>query len=261
MEMEYQGFKGTIEELVRQNMEEIERQEGVAVLFAVESGSRAWGFASPDSDYDVRFVYVRPRADYLKLEQKKDFMDWKLDEVLDINGWDLRKALRQVHKSNAAIFEWLHSPIVYWETGGWEKVRQAAGAYFSCKAAMCHYYGAAKNAYMGGLAGERVCYKKYLYALRPLLACQWIEEEACPPPVLFAELADAVLGREMRQAVDGLLRAKAQMAEAEDGQRIGRLDAYLAEKLEEFKVKSAELADDRRKGWQALDEVFGMLLC
>lgn len=256
MEMEYQGFKGTIEALVRQNMEEIEAQEGVKVLFAVESGSRAWGFASPDSDYDVRFVYVRPREDYLKLEQKKDFINWKLDEVLDINGWDLRKALRQVHKSNAAFYEWLHSPIVYQEVSGWEHVRQVAGAYFSCKAFLCHYYGAAKNAYLGGLAGERVRYKKYLYVLRPLLACQWIAEKACPPPVRFEELADAVLEREMRPAVDGLLQAKAQMAEAEEGQRIGRLDEYLVEKLEEFKSKSAAMADDRRKGWEALDQVF-----
>ena len=92
-------------EIILEELRKIEEVEKVKIIMAVESGSRAWGFASPDSDYDVRFIYVRKPEDYLKLEENRDVIEWKLDEVLDINGWDLRKALRLLYKSNPTIFE------------------------------------------------------------------------------------------------------------------------------------------------------------
>ena len=95
-----------IEKEILEQLDEIEKKEGVRILLAVESGSRAWGFASPDSDYDVRFVYVRPETDYLRIDETRDVIEWQLDEVLDINGWDLKKALRQFAKGNATLFEW-----------------------------------------------------------------------------------------------------------------------------------------------------------
>ena len=101
--MKYKDFEGTIQALVDRKLDEIEEMEGVKILHAVESGSRAWGFASPDSDYDVRFVYVRPEQYYLRLDEKKDFINWELDETLDINGWDLSKTLQHFHKSNASL--------------------------------------------------------------------------------------------------------------------------------------------------------------
>ena len=91
---------------INEKLDEIEKKEHVKILHAVESGSRAWGFASPDSDYDVRFVYVRPMEDYLRLDEPRDVIEWQLDEVLDINGWDLKKALYQFAKGNATLFEW-----------------------------------------------------------------------------------------------------------------------------------------------------------
>lgn len=94
-----------IEKEIEEKLKEIERKEKVRILFAAESGSRAWGFASPDSDYDVRFIYVRPAEDYLRLEGIRDVIEWQLDEVLDINGWDLKKALVQFQKGNATLFE------------------------------------------------------------------------------------------------------------------------------------------------------------
>ena len=100
------------ERIVRE-LESLSRTMGVKVLYAVESGSRAWGFASPDSDYDVRFIYVREKEDYLRLDMPKDVIEWCLDDVLDINGWDLKKALFQFHRSNAVLFEWSNSPIIY----------------------------------------------------------------------------------------------------------------------------------------------------
>ena len=111
---------------INENLDEIERKEGVRILHAVESGSRAWGFASPDSDYDVRFVYARPKEDYLRLDELRDVIEWQLDEVLDINGWDLKKALRQFAKGNATLFEWSESPIIYRTTQEWARIKEVS---------------------------------------------------------------------------------------------------------------------------------------
>ena len=120
-----------MEELIRRKLREIEEKENVRILLAVESGSRAWGFASTDSDYDVRFIYVRPREDYLRLEKIKDVIEFAPDKVLDINGWDLQKALRLLYKSNPTLFEWFSSPIVYIETEFADEIRSIICNYFS----------------------------------------------------------------------------------------------------------------------------------
>lgn len=134
-----------IEHIIAEKLCEIETQEQVNILYAVESGSRAWGVASPDSDYDVRFVYLRPLDGYLKLEKTADVIEWQLDEVLDINGWDLKKALQQFHKGNATLFEWGRSPVVYKTTETWEHIWTSAKEYFSEKAALYHYWASAKT--------------------------------------------------------------------------------------------------------------------
>ena len=148
-------------------LDRIEEQYDVKILLAVESGSRAWGFASPDSDYDVRFIYMRRPEEYLRVDPIKDVIEWQLDEVLDINGWDLRKALLSFGKGNPNVMEWAGSPVVYRKAEEWDALKEAAMHYFSEKSALCHYYGTAKNTYMGFLTGELVRYKKYFYALRP----------------------------------------------------------------------------------------------
>ena len=183
--MKYENFEGPVEELVLMKIKEIEEKENIKVLHVIESGSRAWGFASPDSDYDVRFIYVRNKNFYLSLRDNKDFIDWELNEVLDINGWDLKKALQHFHKSNATLFEWSNSPIVYYTTEEWKRIYdRVACNYFACKPALYHYYGTANKNYHEYLCEDMVKYKKYFYVLRPILACKWIEEKKCPPPVL-----------------------------------------------------------------------------
>jgi len=109
-------------ENILQELNAIEKKHGVRILHAVESGSRAWGFASPDSDYDVRFVYVRPARDYIRLDEVKDVIMWKDDGILDINGWDLRKAMIQFARGNATLFEWSNSPVVYKATDDWASI-------------------------------------------------------------------------------------------------------------------------------------------
>lgn len=254
--MKYKDFEGTIEELVGSKLKEIEEKENVKILHAIESGSRSWGFASPDSDYDVRFIYVRPMEYYLRLENTKDFIDWELDEVLDINGWDLQKALKHFHNSNATLFEWSNSPVIYKTTPEWQKIKLVSEHYFSCKSCMYHYYGTANKNFNEYLLDDMVKYKKYFYVLRPILACKWIEEKKCPPPVLFSELAESVLEDEMQEVVDNLLSVKVKMSESQKGVRIDELNTYIQEKLVYYKEKTASIKDDKNPDWSELNRLF-----
>jgi len=258
--VKYKDFEGTIEDLALLKLKEIEQAQNIKILYAVESGSRAWGFASPDSDYDVRFIYVRPKDYYLGLEPKRDFIDWELNETLDINGWDIAKALQHFHKSNATVFEWANSPMVYYTTPEWRELAGLAEKYFSCKVVMYHYYGTARKNYLEHLTEETVKYKKYFYVLRPLLACKWIEEKACPPPVLFQKLIDGVLEEQLKPVVEKLVETKMQMKEAEKGVRIETLHAYIEQKLEYYKQKAELLSDDRNPDWEELNHAFIRLL-
>lgn len=254
--MTYKDFGGSITELISLKLTEIEEKEQVTILHAVESGSRAWGFASPDSDYDVRFIYARDQKYYLGLQPKQDFIDWELDETLDINGWDLSKTLQHFHKSNATLFEWANSPVVYHTTPEWTQIYDTAKNYFSCKSAMYHYYGTARKNYHEHLTDTLVKYKKYFYVLRPILACRWIEKNACPPPVLFEELAREVLEDSIKAVVNQLLEAKKQMPESEKAPRIDHLNAYIEKQLEYYKPLIDTMADDRTADWEALNAVF-----
>lgn len=252
--------KNSIKEMICRKLMEIEVKEHVKILHAVESGSRAWGFASPDSDYDVRFIYVRPKEFYLGLQPKKDYIDWELNEILDINGWDVSKALQHFHKSNATLFEWSNSPVVYHTTPEWEKIQRVSEHYFSCKSSMYHYYGTASKNYHAYLQEDMVKYKKYFYVLRPILACKWIEKKSVPPPVLFRKLAEGVLEQEMGPVIEELLNKKKQMVEAEKGKRIDRLNEYIEENLVYFKEKTEALQDDRNGDWKELNRIFLELL-
>ncbi|MGI6011045.1 MAG: nucleotidyltransferase domain-containing protein [Ruminococcus sp.] len=258
--MRYKKYTGSVEELIKKKLNEIEEKENIRVLHAVESGSRAWGIASPDSDYDVRFVYVRPVDFYLELQDKKDFIDWELNEVLDINGWDITKALQHFYKSNATLYEWGNSPIIYKTTPQWEKIMKIAGEYFSCKSSMYHYYGTAKKNYETYLMEDMVKYKKYFYVLRPLLACKWIEKKKCPPPVLFQTLEEEILEKEIKPAVDRLVEAKLQMTEGEKRAKIQVLNDYILENLEYYQTLLAKMPEDRKKDWSLLNRSFRELL-
>ena len=255
--MKYENYDGSIQELVRGKLKEIEEKENVRILYAVESGSRAWGIASADSDYDVRFIYVRDRNFYLSLRDTQDFIDWELNEVLDINGWDLKKALQHFHKSNATVFEWANSPVVYATTPEWQELYSTvAQHYFSCKSALYHYYGTANKNYHAFLTEDMVKYKKYFYVLRPILACKWIEEKKCPPPVAFDELCQAMLEEKMKQPVGELLAKKVQMSEADKAPKIMEVNQYIEDQLTHYKNLADSMPDDRNPDWEALEKAF-----
>ena len=245
---------------IAQKLNEIEEKEGVRVLHAVESGSRAWGFASPDSDYDVRFVYARPQEDYLRIDDVRDVIEWQLDEVLDINGWDLKKALRQFAKGNATLFEWSGSPIVYRTTDEWNRIREVSKQYFSEKSAVYHYYGTANSTYQGYLQGDTVRYKKYFYALRPLLAAQYIEKYHVAPPVLFDDLLKLDMSSELRGAIDELLEIKKHTTEKDENPQMPVIRDFIESEVARQKLIADELADDHNKNWDELNKVFAEVI-
>lgn len=241
---------------INEKLDEIEKKEGVRILHAVESGSRAWGFASPDSDYDIRFVYVRPKEDYLRLDEPRDVIEWQLDEVLDINGWDLKKALRQFAKGNATLFEWSGSPIVYRTSEEWPKIKEVSKRYFSEKAAVYHYYGTANSTLRGYLLGDMVKYKKYFYALRPLLAAQYIEKYHSAPPVLFDDLLKMDLPEELRQAIDELLEVKKRTTERKENPQMPVIREFIESETARQKEIADNLVDDHNKDLTLLNRIF-----
>ena len=243
-------------QIIPAKLKEIEERENIRILHCIESGSRAWGFASPDSDYDVRFIYVRPLEYYLRLDKTRDVIEWQLDDTLDINGWDLQKALRLLHSSNPTLFEWSNSPIVYKTTQEWAKLSAVIGHYFQKKAGLHHYLNTARKNYREYLKGDMVRLKKYFYVLRPILACRWILEKQTPPPMLFSELADACLDEALVPAVSDLLHRKMETPELGLGPRIDIINDYLDASIEEVEEQIRMLPGDDQVTWEELNRMF-----
>lgn len=202
---------------IAQRLRAVEASHGVRVLYACESGSRAWGFASPDSDYDVRFLYVHPLPWYLQVSAQRDVIEPPLDGLFDLSGWELRKALQLLKKGNATLAEWLDSPIVYRADASFvQALRAAARQVHQPARAFRHYLHLAHGQHRDHLRGEKVRLKKLLYVLRPLLAAQWIERGLGPPPMALQPLLDALpLDDTLRAAIDELLRLKHRASGAE----------------------------------------------
>lgn len=243
-------------EKIQEQLRRIEESENIKILLAVESGSRAWGFASPDSDYDVRFVYIRRPEDYLRLDVVRDVIELPIDDVLDINGWDLQKTLRLLHKSNPTLFEWFSSPIVYQKTEFADKFRELMMHYFSSKKTLYHYISMAEGNYREYLQGEIVRVKKYFYVLRPVLACRWILDRGTPPPMLFSELLKAELPVELIDVVNQLLELKMNSPEVKLINRISEINEYLDESIPSIKSAVRLLDDSHTPDWSELNQLF-----
>lgn len=222
-------------------LETIEQQKNVRILYACEAGSRAWGFHSIDSDYDVRFIYVRTMDWYLSIdvENRSDVIERPIVDELDINGWDLRKALQLLRKSNPPLLEWLNSSIVYREDDAFMPAfRELMPSAYSPRSCAFHYLQMAKNNYRSYLQGDVVPLKKYLYVLRPLVAIRWIlqqrrsGETAGGVPVDLATLLDAVYVHPViRSEIDQLVERKRSGTELGVGSRNPVLHAFIDDEI------------------------------
>jgi predicted nucleotidyltransferase len=196
---------------IQGTLQEIASGRGVRILYACESGSRAWEFASADSDYDVRFLYVRPTQAYLKLDTPRDVIELPLTDELDVNGWDIIKALRLMRKGNPPLLEWLYSPIVYQENSpAIAQLREIGKRMYAMPAIFYHYRHMAYGNYHQYIENrDQVPLKKYLYVLRPIVALLYIEEcQAFPGTSFLRNLDSITLDSSTRQSIDALITRK-----------------------------------------------------
>jgi predicted nucleotidyltransferase len=248
---------------VDEDLARCEASEDVAACLAVESGSRAWGFPSVDSDYDVRFLYVRRPEWYLTidLEERRDVIERPLADRIDLSGWDLRKALRLFRKSNPPLMEWLQCPLVYRERfSAAARLRELLPLFYSPRAAYFHYLHMAQGNFREYLRGDFVWVKKYLYVLRPLMAVLWIERGLGPVPIEFSKLVAAtVVDSRVREAINRLVVEKAAGAELDRGPRIESISEFIESEMERCEA-AAGGAETSASSLEALNDLFREVL-
>lgn len=250
---------------------DLEKQHDIKILLAVESGSRAWGFPSKDSDYDVRFFYLHKPQWYLSVLPQRDVIEIMLDnDILDLSGWDLRKTLVLYRKFNPPLMEWLGSDMIYHEFSDVpQTLRDLKKTYFSPISSINHYLHMADGNFRDYLQNATVKLKKYFYVLRPLLACMWIEKYNGYPPVEFDKLLDfcSKANPEIIDDVKILLEKKISGDELDQGQKIESINNFIETKLTHFReyAKSADITKPmaeenlNRIFMNALGEVYGRI--
>ncbi|QIL75065.1 DNA polymerase beta superfamily protein [Hymenobacter sp. HDW8] len=240
---------------------QLEATHNVRVLYACESGSRAWGFPSPDSDYDVRFIYAHPTDWYLTLDEGPDTLNFPVDEELDLAGWELRKALKLLRGSNAALFEWLQSPVVYREALDFRAALQPfMGGCFNPRAGLHHYLGLVRRGVEDDLTGEEVRLKRLFYALRSALAARWIREGPADLPPMEFRLLRELLPAALNASVDELLACKATADEKTTVPSPSELLMFLREEYEASQAVRTTLPVPAAGAVSGLDALFRRLV-
>lgn len=223
---------------IQQALDRLEAEASIKIVFAIESGSRAWGFPSADSDYDVRFIYAREPWWYISVYKGRDVIELPITDDLDISGWDLQKAFGLLRKSNPALMEWVRSPILYRESQPYaNNFRFLAEQAFLPLASCHHYLSMAYSHQRRSAHRKKVSLKHYLYSVRPCLAARWVVEYGTQPPMLFSELVEAFLPQgEIRQIVDTLIDLKSGTLEIDTVDRLPHLESFIAENLREIEA-------------------------
>ncbi|CAM3276511.1 nucleotidyltransferase domain-containing protein [Filibacter tadaridae] len=250
-------------ETIQNKLIEIEEKFQVKVLYAVESGSRAWGFPSKDSDYDVRFIYIHQLQWYLSIDPqgigpKRDVIEVPINDLLDISGWEITKALRLFRKSNPPLLEWMRSNIIYFQQYSFiDKLRLLESDVFYPNASLYHYLNMAKNNYREYLQGTEVKIKKYFYVLRPVLACKWIEEYQTVPPISFHELVQTMVPEgELKNEIEHLLKRKITGDELDIEPRIEVINDFLENEIIRLEAYIKTLSIEAEDPTNDLDNLF-----
>ncbi len=254
--MMYVDVNKQIPDSVRQEIDrrlnEIEADQGVKIIYACESGSRAWGFASMDSDYDVRFLYVRPQNWYLSVFEQRDVIEPGIDNaevIYDLSGWDIKKAFALLRNSNGPLIEWLNSPIVYRSETTIEFIKAIQAEIFLPRNTVYHYLSMAKRLFKRLCLSEQAKLKTYFYILRASLCALYIKDENSVPPVLFSDLynrylVDSPLGDKVAE----LIELKSSQAEKDRIARVAELDDYIANTLANIGAAMPEHREKADKG-------------
>ena len=244
--------------LVPQRLTELEAEQGIRVLLAVEAGSRARGIASPVSDFDVRFLYVRPKEDYLRLEGIRDVVEQPVDDTWDLAGWDISKTLRLLHSGNTQIWEWLHSPTVYWDRDFRERFLDLMEGQFS-RRTMAAYYLNVTRAHLKRAQGDSIKVKLYLYIAQYLMAAKYVLDQGRFPPMDFRQLVTP-LPEPFHSEVLQLLRQKLEHPEEPLTDRREDLLVYLEQETETAEQQLRQLPREVARGWEELNSFFLELL-
>ncbi len=241
---------------IQNELAKLEQSQNIEILYACESGSRAWGFPSPDSDYDVRFFYRHTRDKYLSIHPPEDNINLFITKDLDFNGWEIRKALHLFGKSNVSPYEWMQSDTLYLQkTDFIEQLRAIAPQYFSPRAAIHHYVGIAHNTFEGALQEPEVKLKKYFYALRTVLSATWIAKHHSIPPLQFDKLLPLIEDQQLINTIQDLLEQK---KKAKEGETIAR-EPYVHQFIENT-IQSCNAAarqfEKTTPDWEPLNVLF-----
>lgn len=234
--------------LIQSRLDTLTSSNEVTILYACESGSRAWGFPSPDSDYDIRFIYAHPLPWYLTVQDRRDVIESPLEKnplgELDMGGWDIKKALGLARKSNPVIWEWLQSPILY-RTAQADfaiQMRECIDPFFSPISACHHYLSICLGTMDRELTGETVRIKKYFYMLRPLLAAMWVEEKRTVPPMEFEPLMELIdRQQELVGAILDLQERKNTTDERIPVPHVPIIDTFLHNESARLKIRAEHL--------------------
>jgi len=253
-----------LKEFILKKLRDIESNYGVDILYACESGSRAWGFESPDSDYDVRFIYRRDPSYYLSVNhpylEKKDVIELPIEDNIDVNGWDIKKALYLFGKGNPPIFEWLNSPIVYKNKNFFTSTINTVTPRFFSDNFIKHYVHMASGNYREYLKSDDVKLKKYFYVLRPILACEYIEKYDSVPPVNFLDCLSKVMPEgDLKKTILDLVQEKKKTRELGSGKRIDIINKYLENSIDYYKdyIKNVK---DNFIDWVIINELSFVLI-
>ena len=244
---------------ILQRLSEIESKYDVKVLLAVESGSRAWGFASKDSDYDVRFVYIHRKEWYLSLIEGRDVIEeLDPDGVLDLAGWDLKKALILLGKGNCAFAEWLNSPTVYYKDEAFMVgMNEIKNDYFRQISAVNHYYHMAMNHDKRYLEKRGCEMKRFMYHLRGLLAAKCAAIHGSYPPVLFEELVEKMISDDqIKQEIYKLVELKRESREHNTTIVNDDLICFVNKTAEEIESMLGTFPSEKSQDFEKLDNFF-----
>ncbi|MEH7251101.1 nucleotidyltransferase domain-containing protein [Neobacillus niacini] len=245
------------------SLKKIEEDYNIKILYACESGSRAWQFPSKDSDYDVRFIYVHKKEDYLTIDpigigSKRDVIELPVNDLLDISGWELTKALRLFRKSNPPLMEWLRSGIVYYKAFSTiEQMQELSKNIFAPNSCLHHYLNMANNNFREYLQAEEVKIKKYFNVLRPVLASKWIEKYNEFPPLEFSTLLhDLILEGALKNEINTLLKRKLAGEELDREPKIQVITHFLNKEIDRLREYANTLNIDTPNFTPKLDLLF-----
>ncbi|WP_216830227.1 nucleotidyltransferase domain-containing protein [Alkalihalobacterium elongatum] len=249
-----------MKEKIVEALSRIEAEHEVKIIYACEAGSRAWGTASEESDYDVRFIYIHPVSWYLSIEQKREVMDIQLTAELDMVGWDMRKTLALLKKSNPTILEWLQSRIVYHENPLIvAECKSLSKKTFSEKTCLYHYLNMAKRNAKGSFHSPDAYanVKLVLNVVKPLLACRWIKKYHSMPPNEFVYLMDHIpKSGVLRTEVEAILEKKLKREKEISINELGAIQKFIEEQIGCLTDYVKRLEENKKADTDAFDQLF-----